>query len=397
LSLVAVLGPNSQRHSFHHTDRIMKLSVVAAAGLFAVALGTKPKKQCSKNCFNAIVSDTPASIGEAFCSSFLSLQPLEAATTTVTVVRDALVTTTNTKSETTTTTVTIIDATITTTTGTVSATTLTITMPPLAKRAQTSSDPSASILSACKTKSARISSICSYLLPAATALTSTVTVEQTSTSTTVVELTVRLPFPFPPPPRLGGVCDRGLTGAGQATAVETATNTVTVTEYAVATAQPTPFANGNFQAGSILPWTIGGSAPGVTNVHLLTNQAVCAANGACTDSDLLRFTPPPLGYVSILQTFDALPSTTYKVGLHMNAPANILPNALDIQVLYNQALLGTHEIISATMGSPYEAVSIWEFTTDSSGRGTLEVRVVRTGSVPAGYIYLDNITVVKKV
>jgi len=170
----------------------MKLSVVAAAGLFAVALGTKPKKQCSKNCFNAIVSDTPASIGEAFCSSFLSLQPLEAATTTVTVVRDALVTTINTKSETTTTTVTIVDATVTTTTATVAV--------PLGKRTPSLSDPSASILSACKIKSARISSIYSYLLPAATAATSTVTVEQTSTSTTAVELTVRLPFPLPPPP-----------------------------------------------------------------------------------------------------------------------------------------------------------------------------------------------------
>lgn len=167
----------------------MKLSAVAAAGLFAVALGTKPKK-CSKNCFNAIVSDTPADLGEAFCSSFLSLQPLEAAATTVTVVRGEVVTTTNTNSETTTTTVTTTDATITTTTGTILV---------LANRAQTLVDPSPSILSACKTKSALISSICSHLLPAATtAPASTVTVEQTSTSTTVVELTVRLPAPLPP-------------------------------------------------------------------------------------------------------------------------------------------------------------------------------------------------------
>lgn len=167
----------------------MKLSVVAAAGLFAVALGTKPKK-CSKNCFNAIVSDTPANLGEAFCSSFLSLQPLEAATTTITVVRDEIVTTTNTNSETTTTTVTTTDATITTTTATVNAV--------LTKRAQTLVDPSSSILSACKTKSALISSICSHLLPAATtAPASTVTVEQTSSSTAVVEFTVRSHVPAP--------------------------------------------------------------------------------------------------------------------------------------------------------------------------------------------------------
>jgi len=190
-----------------------------------------------------------------------------------------------------------------------------------------------------------------------------------------------------------------LTSAGQATAVETTTNTVTVTEYAVATFQPTPFANGYFQAGSIFPWTITGNegpAAAAGGIQLLKKQGVCTPNGICTESDLLRLTPPPLGYISILQTFDALPSTTYRVGLDMNAPSNIVPNTISIQAKYNQALIATHVIVSPNT-TPYYPVFMGEFTTDSSGRVTLEIRVVRGVSSAGGFIYLDNVVVFKKL
>jgi len=64
----------------------MRLSVIGAAGVFAAVVGAK---ECRSNkCFRAIVSDTPADVGEAFCSSYLSLEPLETVTATVTVVHD---------------------------------------------------------------------------------------------------------------------------------------------------------------------------------------------------------------------------------------------------------------------------------------------------------------------
>lgn len=125
----------------------------------------------------------------------------------------------------------------------------------------------------------------------------------------------------------------------------------------------------------------------------LKKQASCVPP-VCTESDLVRFTPPGLGYVGIVQTFDALRSTTYKVGLHLHAPAGTTPNTLSIQVWYNGSLRGTYTIVGPNT-TPYLPVSVWEFTTDSSGRGTLEVRVLR--STPYGnFIYLDNVTVTKK-
>lgn len=167
----------------------MKVSVISRAGIFAFAATASAKKACSNKCYRAIVSDTPLNLGQAFCSSFLSIEPLApvTATTVVTVTRDEVVTTTNTNTETTTTTE------VEVTTGT-TVTTITGTVTQFVKRAQASSEPpSASILSVCKTKSALISRICSWVVTptsAATA-TSTLTVEETATQTTVVEYTVR--------------------------------------------------------------------------------------------------------------------------------------------------------------------------------------------------------------
>jgi len=158
----------------------MKFSVLSTAGIFAAAVSAK--KPCSNKCFSAIVSDTPLDLGQAFCSSFLSIEPLAPVTATVTVTRDEVVTTTHTNSETTTTTEVTTGTTVTTITGTVTQ---------FAKRAQSSLPASASILSVCNTKSARISRICSSFLTPASAATSTLTVEETATQTTVAEYTVR--------------------------------------------------------------------------------------------------------------------------------------------------------------------------------------------------------------
>jgi len=81
----------------------MKFSVLSTTSFFAAAVSAKP---CSNKCFNAIVFNTPASLGQAYCSSFLSIKPLAPVTATVTVTRDVVATTTHTNSETTTTEVT---------------------------------------------------------------------------------------------------------------------------------------------------------------------------------------------------------------------------------------------------------------------------------------------------
>lgn len=184
--------------------------------------------------------------------------------------------------------------------------------------------------------------------------------------------------------------------AGQTTTVDTATDTATATEYAVATAQATTaFANGAF-TGSILPWKIVDN-PGETEntVEHLKKKALCIG-AACTESDMLLFTVPFWGWAAITQTFDALPSTTYKVGLNFHAPQPLDPSEMFIGLKYNQANLGTLALYNSNT-SPVTRVSLWEFTTDSSGKGTLEIRVSCESESYCGQVYVDGVSVDKKL
>lgn len=183
--------------------------------------------------------------------------------------------------------------------------------------------------------------------------------------------------------------------AGQTTTVDTATDTATATEYAVATAQATTaFANGAF-TGSILPWKIVDTPSSSNTVEHLKNKALCIGP-ACTENDMLLFTVPFAGFAAITQTFDALPSTTYKVGLNFHAPQPLDPSEMLLGIRYNQADLGTLALYNSNT-SPLTRVSLWEFTTDSSGKGTLEIRVTCESESYCGELYLDGVTVDKKL
>lgn len=102
---------------------------------------------------------------------------------------------------------------------------------------------------------------------------------------------------------------------------------------------------------------------------------------------MIRVTPPGLGHIAISQTFDAVPLTTYKVTLYFNIPSGTVPNSLGIQMTYNNVALGTYPVMSATTGQPYQILSIWEYTTDASGKGTLSVLVNSSTPYP-GFIYI---------
>ncbi|KAK1832953.1 hypothetical protein QBC39DRAFT_329410 [Podospora conica] len=127
-----------------------------------------------------------------------------------------------------------------------------------------------------------------------TTVTSTLTFDETSTSTAVVEYT--------------------------ATTIETITDATTTTQRAVVTATP-KLANGDFEAGSILPWVVTAGA-GDGTVQFLPSQQLCVMNGlnspngdVCLTSGMLLVQPAPSRSVSIAQTFDALPLSTYEIGL----------------------------------------------------------------------------------
>ncbi|KAK3363232.1 hypothetical protein B0T25DRAFT_562256 [Lasiosphaeria hispida] len=347
----------------------MRFSVFCTAGVFAAVVGAK--SSCSKpalspggcilgKCFRAINEDTPASIGEAFCSSYLSLD----VTTTVTVVHDQIVSTTHTNSEASTTTVLITAATVTTNTGTVTE---------FIKRAEPSDDPTASILSVCKNKPSRISSVCSCLLPSASAVTSTLVIEDTATYTSIVEYTT--------------------------TKVDTDTVTVTATVNAIATDLVQPIINGNFQGANMLPWTDTSAQTGGKVEHIVGGN-VCVDTGSnCHSSTIIRVTPPITGvkYTAIIQTFRALPSTAYKLSILLNSRyGGSSAGGPGIQVLYQGVNLGTFDCNANGVELYFKTISVWEFTTDSSGVGQVEIRILNRSGSAGAYFYLDDIAVFKK-
>ncbi|KAK0730112.1 hypothetical protein B0H67DRAFT_548129 [Lasiosphaeris hirsuta] len=347
----------------------MKFSVLCTAGVFAAVVGAT--KTCSKpalspggcilgKCFRAINEDTPASIGEAFCSSYLSLD----VTTTVTIAHDQIVSTTHTNSEESTTTV-LINA------GTVTATTGTITV--LGKRAEPSEDPTASILSVCKSKPSRISSVCSCLLPSASPVIATVTVENTVTYTSVAEYTT--------------------------TKVDTVTDTTTTTVNVAATNYVQPVINGNFQAGSIQPWTNSIAQTG-GNVEYIPGGNVCVDTGSnCHSSTIVRMTPPITGgkYVSISQSFQAEPLTTYTLSVLLNSRyGGSASGAPGIQGVYQGVSLGIYDLNVPAVELYFKTLTIGQFTTDSSGTGTLDIRILNRAGSAGAYFYIDDIAVRKQ-
>ncbi|KAK3368468.1 hypothetical protein B0H63DRAFT_488509 [Podospora didyma] len=309
----------------------------------------------SPKCIAAIGAD--AAVGEAFCSSWLSLAP---ATTTVTELETA--TSTLVSIETALTTLTLTTATITKTGGVITTV--------YQKRAiaSSSADPADAIVSTCSSNDARISSACSCFL--STATTSTVTVFATAVSTAVVE--------------------------AASTVVLTVTSNVVATASAAppaVTIPANPVVNYNFEnyltTGNILPWTDTSATSG-GRVQVIDGVNPCTSGGAyCAGGRVVVRTYPPTtggGYVGIKETFNAKPSTTYAVSF-MYRCLNF-DSSTRIDVRYAGVLVGTSN--SCNAGAQFIRSTGIRFTTDATGRGELEIRFYNPSNAPYLYFYADD-------
>ncbi len=180
----------------------------------------------------------------------------------------------------------------------------------------------------------------------------------------------------------------------------TATTTATVTVGAVATQslQPTytvpanPILNGNFEAylttGNILPWTDTTATTGGT-VQIVNGVNPCTTTYCAGGSVVTRVYPPKTagGYTSLKQdSFLAKPSTTYNFSflyrcLNFDATSGI-------DVYYNGAKIGG--ITCTSTGSAFMQPTGIQFTTDATGRGSLEVRYKNPSALQYLYYYTDD-------
>lgn len=101
-------------------------------------------------------------------------------------------------------------------------------------------------------------------------------------------------------------------------------------------------------------------------------------------------------YVAISQTITATPSTTYKLSILWNTRYGGANGITGIQALYQGADLGTYDANKPAVELYFRTISAWEFTTDSTGVGKLEIRVLNRGGQGAEYNYLDDIMVTRK-
>ncbi|KAH7629118.1 hypothetical protein B0T09DRAFT_409761 [Sordaria sp. MPI-SDFR-AT-0083] len=292
------------------------------------------------------------SIGDAFCSSWLSWTP---ATTVVTEVET--VTSTHTNLETVTAVVTLTTATITETAGT---TTL------FQKRQLPSADPAESIFSECDSASASVSSACSCHLAGST--TSTVTVTETTTSTEIPEYT------------------------GTMTTTETTSVIQTVSAEATRVVPPQPILNSGLESylttGNISPWTDTVSTTG-GQLQIINGVNPCAGAGDCAGgSVVIRVYPPAAGgYTAIRQTFLARPNTSYNFSfmyrcLNYNSAAYM-------SVWYAGQLVPNGNVQCSTPGSAFAHPRVGPFKTDETGVGEIEVRFHNPGGLPYLYVYAD--------
>ncbi|KAK5660669.1 hypothetical protein OQA88_12033 [Cercophora sp. LCS_1] len=288
-------------------------------------------------CLRAINS-VPA-VGEAFCSSWLSPEPV---TTVVTELSTA--TSTRVVTETSVSAVTEVAGTVTTVVG---ATTV------YAKRAVPSADAYADILSGCYSISSRISSACSCFL-STTVSASTVTVYESVVSTEVAESTT--------------------------TTVETTTTAVTATESAVETKIVTqPIINGDFEeyltTGNLSPWRDSTTAAG-GRVEVINGGRI-----------VVRAYPPSTGgYSSITQTFVAKPSTTYTMSFLFRCLNFDTSSGID--VYYAGTRIGGKTCTSNS--ASFDKASGIQFTTDATGTGEMQVRFNNPSAKPYLYFYADD-------
>ncbi|KAK3373331.1 hypothetical protein B0T24DRAFT_593546 [Lasiosphaeria ovina] len=336
-------------------------TVCLGAGLLASVAdaGCKIPTTCgSPKCFGALGADP--TVGESFCSSWLSLAPV---TTTVTELTTAV--STQVTVETTLTTLTTTTGT-TTQTGVVGTTIFQKRVPSLSTSTM---GPADAIISQCSTKEARISSACSCFLSTATA--STVTVVETSISTALVEST--------------------------STAVSTVTSKAVATVSVAApatTISANPVVNGGFETysttGNILPWsdtgaTTGGRVQPLNGINPCTAGAAYCAGGTVA----IRVYPPTTGggYLGIVETFQARPSTAYSLSFMFRCLNFDTSSRID--VWYAGVEVGTVACPQTSSSAFYRATGI-PFTTDSIGSGTLEIRFYNPSNLAYLYFYADD-------
>lgn len=115
-------------------------------------------------------------------------------------------------------------------------------------------------------------------------------------------------------------------------------------------------------------------------------------------SALIRIIAPITGarYVAISQTFAAAPSTTYKLSMLLHSAYAGPAGVTAIQALFQGADLGTFEANTPVTQQNFKTISVWEFTTDSTGLGTLEIRFFNRAGGGNEYIYLDDIAATGK-
>jgi len=130
-------------------------------------------------------------------------------------------------------------------------------------------------------------------------------------------------------------------------------------------------------------------------VEWIPGGNVCVDTGSnCHSSTIIRVTPPITGgrYAGIVQTFKATPSTTYKLSILLNSRyGGSAAGGPGIQVLYNGVNLGIFDCNANGIALYFQTISVWEFTTDESGTGTLELRVLNRSGSAGAYFYIDDI------
>ncbi|KAK3398432.1 hypothetical protein B0T20DRAFT_453186 [Sordaria brevicollis] len=291
------------------------------------------------------------SIGDAFCSSWLSWTPV---TTVVTEVET--VTSTLTNLETVTAVATLTTATVTQLSGTTT----------VFQKRQLSADPAESIFSECDSASESVSSACSCHLAGST--TSTVTVTETTTSTEIPEVTSTV------------------------TTTEITNVIQTVSAAATQTVASQPVVNSGFESylktGNISPWTDSVSTTG-GQVQIINGVNPCTAGPVCAGGQVVIrvFPPTSVGYTAVRQTFLARPNTSYMFSfmfrcLNYNA-------ASSMSVWYAGRLVPNGNVMCTTPGAMFDRPTVGPFTTDGTGVGEIEVRFHNGGLAPYLYFYAD--------
>ncbi|KAB5511679.1 hypothetical protein GE09DRAFT_1267761 [Coniochaeta sp. 2T2.1] len=310
----------------------------------------------SPKCLSAVGADPLA--GELFCSSWLSLAP---ATTTVTA------------TEATTSTLIHVETALTTVALTTGTTTMTVGVPTTIyqKRVPTLSsaaNPAENIVSLCSSIDSRISKACSCFL--STATPSTVTALTTTMSTAVVESTSIV----------------------SSTVTNNVVETVSVAAPAV-TIPPNVLINGGFETyvstGNILPWDDTSATTG-GRVEIVNGVNPCTTNGYCAGGRVVVRVYPPTsgsGYIGLRETFNARPSTSYSVSFLYRC-LNFDINAA-VEVWYDGVFRGSASCPAGTSAPFLRATGI-QFTTDSKGRGELQIRFTNPSNLPYLYLYADD-------